>query len=147
MRGGKANGHDDLDDLEALVPPPPAAVRLGGQAYPLAPLTLGRYAAARRFAGRFGAALQADDVIEALLAASADLWDDFALATGVPRAAIAEADAAEAIAASFALVRGLADFTAGPLVAALAGGRTDPAGAAARRGERSSPGSSGADTP
>jgi hypothetical protein len=134
------------DDLEALVPPPPAVIHLGGQTYPLAPLTLGRYAAARRFAGRFGAALQAEDVIEALLAVSNDLWDDFALATGIPRAAIAEADAAEAIAASFALVRGLADFTAGPLVAALAGGAEPPVRTAARRGERSSPGLSGADT-
>jgi hypothetical protein len=137
------NGSDDLD---ALVPPPPGVIHLGGQAYPIAALTLGRYAAARRFAGRFGAALNAEDVIDALEVASGDLWDDFALATDIPRAAIVEADAAEAIRASFALVRAVADFTAGPLVAALASGAEPPAGAAARRGEKSSPGSSDADT-
>lgn len=138
------------DDLDALVPPPPGTVVLGGQALPLPVLTLARYARARRFARAFVPVLTAGDVIEALEAEHAALVAAFSDATEIAPAAVEAADVAEQLGAFFALVRLVRDFTAGPLAATLADGWAAMLPAAGRAtapdGVPSSPGSSGADT-
>lgn len=133
-----------MDDLDALAPEAPAAVLLAGERHELPPLTLGRLAAARRFAARFAAVLQADDILEALDARGEDILPPFAEATGIPAATLAAARADEVLTAFFVLLRQLRDFTAGPLTAALAQGAALVAAPApaAPDGAPSSPGSS-----
>jgi hypothetical protein len=137
----------DPDDLDALTPPPPSEVQLAGRAWPLATLTLARYAAARRFGKRFSSVLVADDIMAAMDDGRGALIADFAAATGIPPDALAEADAAEVVRAFYALTWELSAFTAGPLSAALiAGGTPTRAQTAAPAGQMSPPGSSGAGT-
>lgn len=136
-----------MDDLDALCPPAPAPWTLGGTDYPAKPLTLGRFAAARRFALAFTPVLAAEDMIDALERESPALFRLFEEATGVPAAALADAPLDEAEAALFRLARELRDFTTGPLAMAITAGvmplitrQTAPAG------EAGLPGLSDADT-
>lgn len=133
------------DDLDALAGRG-ASIAVGGQTRELPPLTLTRYAAARRFAREFAACLASDDVLDAIEAARPALDRSFKAATGVDPDEFA--DAAEAIEGFFALTRAVRDFSAGPLAAALLRG-LEALGAdrAVPDGASSSPGSSGADTP
>lgn len=140
----------DTDDLDALaLPEPGQTLTLAGRTVRMAPLTLARFAAGRRFARQFAACLGAEDVFDALEASRAALLADFVAATGVERDAIDRADAAEVVAAFFALMLAVRDFSAGPLAAALIGGLAALAPAdqaAAPAGEPLSPGSSPAAT-
>ena len=140
----------ETDDLDALaLPEPRQTLTLAGQTVHMAPLTLARFAAGRRFARQFAACLAAADARDAIEASRAALLADFAAATGVEREAIDRADAAEAVAAFFALTGAVRDFSAGPLAAALIGGLDALVPAdrtAAQAGESSSPGSSPAAT-
>lgn len=122
------------EDLDALVPRRPCYA-LGGREVGAAPLTLGRLAAARRFARAFQAALAAPDVLDALAEAGPVLAQEFCVATGIARAEFEAAAADEQIAAGFDLLAALRDFMAGPLTAGLTRGLArigaTPAGAPA----------------
>jgi hypothetical protein len=138
-----------MDEIDALTPAEPCEIMLGGRPQAIPSLTLGRFAAARRFARAFEAVLTAPDLWDALDRSRDELCAAWAAATGVDQARIAEARADEAMAAFFALTRALRDFTGGPLTAALTDGvrlLVGPA-TAAPAGAPSSPGSSGGDTP
>lgn len=141
---------EPADDLDALALPAPGPVlTLGGREVVMAPLTLARFAAGRRFARRFAASLAAEDALDAIEAEREALLCDFAAASGIERGVVEAADAAETLAAFFALTGAVRDFSAGPLAAALIGGLAMLAPAdrtAAPAGAPSSPGSSPADT-
>lgn len=135
-----------MSDLDAFAPPAVETVTLGGVTHTFAPLTLARYAAGRRFGQRFATALVAEDIMAALDTSRSALMADFEAATGVPRQALEDADAAEVVQAFFVLSRALANFTVGPLTAALVAGGAPLRQAAAPDGASSSPGSSPAAT-
>jgi hypothetical protein len=140
-----------MDDLDTLTPPAPQPWKLGGADYPAMPLTLGRFAAARRFGDALQPVLEADDMFDVLERDMAVLVGHFASATGVPASAFDEAPLDQVMAAYFRLAQEVADFTTGPLARTVMTGllglamrRTAPNTAPA--GETGLPGLSDGDT-